>query len=72
MRQFLGARDVFRLLEYVFRGPDHSEREILTPKQCRFFVGDILIKRDCLLPNLAPNAMIANMFDTTEMQRQLL
>jgi len=35
-----------------------------------FFVGDILIKRDCrLLQNLAPNCRILNMFGTTETQR---
>ncbi|KAL8690954.1 MAG: hypothetical protein Q9218_003711 [Villophora microphyllina] len=35
-----------------------------------FFVGDILIKRDCrALQGLAPNANIVNMFGTTETQR---
>ena len=35
-----------------------------------FFVGDILIKRDCrLLQSLAPNCRIVNMFGTTETQR---
>ncbi|KAI9717054.1 MAG: putative NRPS-like protein biosynthetic cluster [Candelaria pacifica] len=35
-----------------------------------FFVGDILIKRDCrLLQNLAPNVHIVNMYGTTETQR---
>ena len=35
-----------------------------------FFVGDILIKRDCRsLQNLAPNVAIVNMYGTTETQR---
>ncbi|KAI9772817.1 MAG: large subunit of alpha-aminoadipate reductase [Candelina submexicana] len=35
-----------------------------------FFVGDILIKRDCrLLQNLAPNVNIVNMYGTTEMNQ---
>ncbi|RMD41769.1 hypothetical protein DV735_g3373, partial [Chaetothyriales sp. CBS 134920] len=35
-----------------------------------FFVGDILIKRDCRsLQNLAPNVNIVNMYGTTETQR---
>ena len=35
-----------------------------------FFVGDILIKRDCRsLQNLAPNVFIVNMYGTTETQR---
>ena len=35
-----------------------------------FFVGDILIKRDCKsLQNLAPNVNIVNMYGTTETQR---
>ncbi|KIX97119.1 uncharacterized protein Z520_07233 [Fonsecaea multimorphosa CBS 102226] len=35
-----------------------------------FFVGDILIKRDCRsLQNLAPNVRIVNMWGTTETQR---
>ncbi|EXJ89385.1 L-aminoadipate-semialdehyde dehydrogenase large subunit [Capronia epimyces CBS 606.96] len=35
-----------------------------------FFVGDILIKRDCKsLQNLAPNVRIINMYGTTETQR---
>jgi len=35
-----------------------------------FFVGDILIKRDCRsLQNLAPNVRIVNMYGTTETQR---
>ncbi|KZF19913.1 putative alpha-aminoadipate reductase Lys2 [Xylona heveae TC161] len=35
-----------------------------------FFVGDILIKRDCLaLQRLAPNVQIVNMYGTTETQR---
>lgn len=35
-----------------------------------FFVGDILIKRDCrLLQHLAPNVNIVNMYGTTETQR---
>lgn len=35
-----------------------------------FFVGDVLIKRDCrLLSLLAPNVRIKNMFGTTETQR---
>ncbi|KAK5944156.1 large subunit of alpha-aminoadipate reductase [Knufia obscura] len=35
-----------------------------------FFVGDILIKRDCrLLQNQAPNVAIVNMYGTTETQR---
>ncbi|KAI9804605.1 MAG: putative NRPS-like protein biosynthetic cluster [Piccolia ochrophora] len=35
-----------------------------------FFVGDVLIKRDCrLLRNLAPNVNIVNMYGTTETQR---
>lgn len=35
-----------------------------------FFVGDVLIKRDCrLLQALAPNVRIVNMFGTTETQR---
>ncbi|EXJ95300.1 L-aminoadipate-semialdehyde dehydrogenase large subunit [Capronia coronata CBS 617.96] len=35
-----------------------------------FFVGDILIKRDCKsLQNLAPNVRIVNMYGTTETQR---
>jgi L-aminoadipate-semialdehyde dehydrogenase len=35
-----------------------------------FFVGDILIKRDCrLLQSLAPNVFIVNMYGTTETQR---
>ena len=35
-----------------------------------FFVGDILIKRDCRsLQSLAPNASIVNMYGTTETQR---
>lgn len=35
-----------------------------------FFVGDILIKRDCRsLQSLAPNVSIVNMFGTTETQR---
>ena len=35
-----------------------------------FFVGDILIKRDCrALQRLAPNAFIVNMYGTTETQR---
>lgn len=35
-----------------------------------FFVGDILIKRDCRsLQNLAPNCFIVNMYGTTETQR---
>ncbi|KAL2073581.1 hypothetical protein VTL71DRAFT_10907 [Oculimacula yallundae] len=35
-----------------------------------FFVGDILIKRDCRsLQNLAPNVYIVNMYGTTETQR---
>jgi L-2-aminoadipate reductase len=35
-----------------------------------FFVGDILIKRDCrLLQGLAPNVFIVNMYGTTETQR---
>ncbi|KAH7116720.1 hypothetical protein B0J11DRAFT_99255 [Dendryphion nanum] len=35
-----------------------------------FFVGDLLIKRDCRrLQNLAPNVRIVNMYGTTETQR---
>jgi L-2-aminoadipate reductase len=35
-----------------------------------FFVGDILIKRDCKsLQSLAPNVYIVNMYGTTETQR---
>ncbi|KAI9839556.1 MAG: large subunit of alpha-aminoadipate reductase [Sarea resinae] len=35
-----------------------------------FFVGDILIKRDCrLLQRLAPNVNVVNMYGTTETQR---
>jgi L-aminoadipate-semialdehyde dehydrogenase len=35
-----------------------------------FFVGDILIKRDCCaLQDLAPNVCIVNMYGTTETQR---
>ncbi|RMZ91621.1 hypothetical protein DV736_g1141, partial [Chaetothyriales sp. CBS 134916] len=35
-----------------------------------FFVGDVLIKRDCRsLQNLAPNVNIVNMYGTTETQR---
>jgi L-2-aminoadipate reductase len=35
-----------------------------------FFVGDILIKRDCRsLQRLAPNVFIVNMYGTTETQR---
>ena len=35
-----------------------------------FFVGDVLIKRDCrLLQNLAPNVNIVNMYGSTETQR---
>jgi non-ribosomal peptide synthetase component F len=35
-----------------------------------FFVGDILIKRDCrALQDLAPNVCIVNMYGTTETQR---
>jgi L-2-aminoadipate reductase len=35
-----------------------------------FFVGDILIKRDCSrLQELAPNVAIVNMYGTTETQR---
>jgi len=35
-----------------------------------FFVGDILIKRDCRsLQGLAPNVAIVNMYGTTETQR---
>ncbi|KAL8821243.1 MAG: hypothetical protein Q9223_000668 [Gallowayella weberi] len=37
-----------------------------------FFVGDILIKRDCRrLQELAPNVSIVNMFGTTETQRSV-
>lgn len=37
-----------------------------------FFVGDILIKRDCRsLQNLAPNVRIVNMYGTTETQRSV-
>lgn len=37
-----------------------------------FFVGDILIKRDCRsLQNLAPNVRIVNMWGTTETQRSV-
>lgn len=35
-----------------------------------FFVGDVLMKRDCrLLQNLAPKCRVVNMFGTTETQR---
>lgn len=35
-----------------------------------FFVGDILMKRDCIaLQSLAPNCRVVNMFGTTETQR---
>jgi L-2-aminoadipate reductase len=35
-----------------------------------FFVGDLLIKRDCRrLQDLAPNVRIVNMYGTTETQR---
>ena len=38
-----------------------------------FFVGDILIKRDCrLLQNLAPNVRIVNMYGTTETSRYVV
>ncbi|KAF2765348.1 large subunit of alpha-aminoadipate reductase [Teratosphaeria nubilosa] len=47
-----------------------SQEPKVTSLQSAFFVGDVLLKRDCRrLQQLAPNVRIKNMYGTTETQR---